>query len=1712
MLMEHRTEDSHGSTVVKKSRSLDLQSLYVQKPQVDADKRTGLKRKRGPEYGSVAKKKSKKEVLLNSLSSSGRKSTKSLGELGGGGLASGTSGSCKLEPESSPKWSSNSVLGGISLSLNDNIVRVPKRRRDLVRRKKVDVNLELKQEESSSGKSRIDLEAKSSESAGEPIASAVKSVEGAVNSLESAAELNGNSDFDGNQGAKAESNCDVHTNVKQRQCFNGHEENRAKGLFVLQDLKKEGAFSSVYNSDFPSKKARRCKKKGTEHHGSVKDAKPAFDDAVRNGVDSQEEDEENLEANAARMLSSRFDPSCTGFCSSSKSSNSASANGWPFLVSSSNDFICPLSNSQSVLDAGSGDAAAARVLRPRDQHNRKGHFRKRRHFYEVLFGDFNAFWALNRRIKVFWPLDQNWYFGHVIGYDPDRKLHHIKYDDREEEWIDLQHERFKLLLFPSEVPSNVRIKNGTKGDKGATKGKCVGAVEGDDHVNTFMDSEPISSWLARSTRRGKSTPADTAKKLKTSRQCTTSQPSVSDGKDGITRCLSASSLDCNGYKLVSSYASPGVLCHTSIDRASLIEKSSCPDEKKSPIVYFRRRFRRKEEGDTEASEGKSAQFCNDSLERRAVPCSVGSLEILADGAQSSVLDDSSLLWLGNEGLSQSTHGTVLLRLFLSASYKKLFLSELPFIPWYSFGMENSRLFHAILMFHHGSLVAVWPNVHLEMIFVDNIAGLRFILFEGCLRRALACIFLILSVFHQHSDPWQHGYQQLPATSIRFKFSLLLDSKKGIVSEFYYFIEVGNTKWLNLDCKLKSYCLLFKQLVPSECTYDNIKGLLSCCGVWPHTSWGTFSETDVGEIFSQRRRRISDGQSGRSVGMMLHAFTSKNDEKTSTGYEKTSRLPPFALLFSAAPTFFLNLHLGLLMERTIPCVHFEGEGSSCLTQHLKTAGSLNLGCSPVLANSSTSCSLGSNLGAFSRDSSESEQVSLSCSISDIENDDISTGQDGDEVIAQLLNHRSHYEESLIVNVIQEEMAEASETDVQQSILQQTSDSNHPSLSAKGKTGSCPINGTTVEILPFDPPETTVGCSRLNGQHSSELAWNVTDGVTFSPEANGSITWHGDGIASSGSFFMGSMLDVLPDSKAGFIHNGFGNGPKKPRTHVSYSLPSGNYDTSPTNSAQHSKGFSLKRIRRASEKLTSDATKSCETDMLSCDANLLVTAPDRGWRECGARVVLELADHNEWRLVVKISGAAKYSYKAHHFIQPGSVNRYTHAMMWKGRKEWALEFPERTQWTLFKEMHEECYNRNMRAALVKNIPIPGVRLIERGEENGVEIPFVRAALKYFQQVETDVDMAMNLSHVLYDMDSDDERWISDARSSDLILSHVSDEMFEKVMDMLEKVAYAQQRELFSLEELEELLVGVGPSEVIKIIYEHWREKRRKKGLPLIRHFQPPLWEKYQREMKEWELAMIKSNASLSSGCHEKATPIEKPTMFAFCLKPRGLEVPNKGSKQRSQKKLSISVPNSYIPEDLDHLYSYGRRLNGYSFGDEKFVYASRNYGSSVSSPVLHASTRMYSPRDAGAMGYLLLNGDVSEKTYYPKHYRNKSKKMGSFFSANTPPVSPLYNQRIMNKRNGVYGWNVNIPDWHSPMPYQLEGPQLPYIEQLDDSDIDEFRLRDAASAAQHAINMAKLKREKAQRLLYRADLAIHKAVVALMTAEAIKAASEEPNNDV
>lgn len=186
-----------------------------------------------------------------------------------------------------------------------------------------------------------------------------------------------------------------------------------------------------------------------------------------------------------------------------------------------------------------------------------------------------------------------------------------------------------------------------------------------------------------------------------------------------------------------------------------------------------------------------------------------------------------------------------------------------------------------------------------------------------------------------------------------------------------------------------------------------------------------------------------------------------------------------------------------------------------------------------------------------------------------------------------------------------------------------------------------------------------------------------------------------------------------------------------------------------------------------------------------------------------------------------------------------------------------------------------------------------------------------------------------------------------------------------------------------------------------------------------------------------------------------------------------------------------------------------MNGFAFGDEKVAYPGHSYEYLDDSPLAPTSPRVFLPRDVGGM---LMIDDGLDRNPFHKLQRSKSRKQGTIVSPNDSQM--MYSHRMVGHRNGVHRngvhrWNMGFSE--SSRQNYLEGSQRLLFEQLDSSDLDEFKLRDASGAAQHALNMAKLKREKAQRLLYRADLAIHKAVVALMTAEAIKASTEDSNDD-
>ncbi|XP_024005910.1 uncharacterized protein LOC18029662 [Eutrema salsugineum] len=1534
--MENRLGNSNGVGISKKSRSLDLKTLYKSSISKDSVNKS-FKRKNRPGNDDDRLKQDKKTRKVVSLSSF--KKVDSENEKILDKACNGTTILDNLEDSNvglDEKLCDSSGLQGISVGLAGSMIYVPRRRRDFVGRSRFENG--LVQKSAGESDSQEELLDKLPKETGEESS--------AQDQLTKAEEKDSDKEI-------KESNSAV-----QLQLEDGHSNQ--------SPVKDDQLVVKQTHSN------RRKRKTPASNRRVGKEAKSSGDTPGRISKVSREDDEENLEANAARMLSSRFDPNCTQFPSNPVTPGSPSASR-----------LHPLSSGKSSVNPRSelfsskcgSDDTDDRMLRPRRKHDGKGKVRRRRHFYEVLFSDVDSQWLLNKKIKVFWPLDQIWYHGFVDGYDGDKNRHHVKYDDRDEEWINLQGERFKILLFPTEVPGKNQRKRRSSGSKSTLKirGNDTSSKDEekqkleDDSCMGDMESEPIIKWLARSMHRDKSSTLKAVKKRKKSEIVTSGETVKMNGdvfRDTVGQYTDRSAGSLPSCELPGPSGNEYLL--ESSGKGSIY-----------PIVYYRRRLHTAKKGIYKGSGDSNVEQLH--VSKSPDP----DVEFLP-------FEDSGLLelycpWNDTEKLelSVSLQAVSLMNYFLMAD-----------VDWLS---------RIALLLHHGTLVSLWPRVCLEMIFLNNQDGLRYLIFEGCLMEVVQLVFRILTVV-DHSN--KQGVQgagtdlQLPVFSIGLQVSSIPGFQRQFAFQVFTFHEVKHSKWSYLEQNVRRHSLLVKQVSTSECTPDNMKVLQ--------------------KVMQKRSRH------GISSRLVSRGSSSIKVWPTSTCDQKQSMIP-FALPFAARPpTLLFNLHLEMVRELGHDSAEYLGTDSDLV---------IDGGC---------------EMGHMADCTNKHSEPSLR-----------SRGQNNGPTITSTRGEETQESKDLHTPTQRQQLGSSSENCLSSS----SSVVRHRQETRSNVSG----NGISIEVPVSDHCED--GPPQL-----SNLALNI-QGSTSSPKATAPRSmWN-----RSKSSLIGHLSNGWSDSKGDFLHTNLGNGPKKRRTQVSYSLPSGGSDS--RNKSSLHKGLPNKRIRRSAADVSRGLQKDLESSF--CDANVLVTLGDRGWREYGAQVFLEPFDNNEWKLAVKLSGTTKYSHRAHQFLQPGSTNRFTHAMMWKGGKDWTLEFPDRGQWSLFKEMHEECYNRNTRAALVRNIPIPGIRMIEKENFDGTETEFIRSSSKYFRQTETDVEMALDPSRVLYDMDSDDEQCLmrlrecSDAENSGSC--EITEDMFEKAMDMFEKASYVKQRDNFTLIEIQELIAGVGSLEAMETIYELWKTKRQRKGMPLIRHLQPPLWEKYQRDLKNWELVMSKANTQISYGSQKKESPIEKPAMFAFCFKPRGLEVKHRGTKHRSQKKLSVYTQHSTALGDYDvYNSSAGRRSVGFASGDERFLYSNHSYEQVDEFPMHPVFPGTYSPRDLG-MGYFSNGGNG-----YHRNHQNKF-------------------QRINGKRNMSERWNAGYSESPSTnlLCYSNGSQRLDPEELHNSTDIDEYKLRDAAGAARRACALAKLKRERADRLRHRADLAIQKAAAALMCAEAVKA---------
>lgn len=795
--MEDRVESPEILKTSEKSRSLDLQIASAEKSVAPNGARESrvLKRKSCPtkknqesSFERVKRRKGRKEVSLSSFEDATKKSR---GNLDSRSPDSNNSG-LKLNGfplfEKSPvekkrnkdettfreqNLQSLSNLNDISHPLDDNVIVIPKRPRGFSGPKKFQGNYVGKH--------------------------TVNSVRRRVNSRQATLSSKNGAEF-------SKSKLIVDSGKRKR---------------ILDKLKgnSSGGTTSV------PKRARRNRQKiqkyeGEKHTQGVK--RPLVEDSVNFLENLQEDDEENLEQNAARMLSSRFDPSCTGFSGRGVALNSQSADGLSFSPLFDGEF------KSLGEDALVGSENAGRVLRPRNQRKQKGLVkRQRRHFYEVCYMDMNPYRVVNQRIKVFWPLDQTWYFGIVKGYDPVHELHHVKYDDRDEEWINLQSERFKLLLLPDEVRGKSCPEKPGREGKRLDEDADANFVD-ENCTGNFMDSEPIISWLSRSTHRVKSSPHAFIKKQKQSRLLESfPQPTFSDNSAEMpSGWIDVGPSSSGTGKLFMSSVVPDRSVVREVAEKSLVESGACSSDRNMPLVYFRRRFRNRCQGLGNVLEKSACRSADGSVSLLAsVIDRVGPMDEFDIALQYSSVKDlrlveyNSLTALENL-ISKLPVCSTKLEVRLKLSLPQLRVIDL------AFGAESFWLYNMLLLFKYGTLTTVWPSVRVEMLFVDNIVGLRFMLFEGCLKQAVAFLCYIMEVFYRPKDHCLFEDFQLPVTSIRFKLLNFQDIGRQLEFIFYNFLELKSSKWLQLDNKLKHHCIVTKELPLAECTYANIKTLKS----------------------------------------------------------------------------------------------------------------------------------------------------------------------------------------------------------------------------------------------------------------------------------------------------------------------------------------------------------------------------------------------------------------------------------------------------------------------------------------------------------------------------------------------------------------------------------------------------------------------------------------------------------------------------------------------------------------------------------------------------------------------------------------------------------------------------------------------------------------------------------------------------------------------
>ncbi|XP_076902665.1 uncharacterized protein LOC143557491 [Bidens hawaiensis] len=262
------------------------------------------------------------------------------------------------------------------------------------------------------------------------------------------------------------------------------------------------------------------------------------------------------------------------------------------------------------------------------------------------------------------------------------------------------------------------------------------------------------------------------------------------------------------------------------------------------------------------------------------------------------------------------------------------------------------------------------------------------------------------------------------------------------------------------------------------------------------------------------------------------------------------------------------------------------------------------------------------------------------------------------------------------------------------------------------------------------------------------------------------------------------------------------------------------TSAPNFPINSKPVISKPIQKASLKELKEVTENI--DSASCNASILVIESDRGYREVGAVVTMEMVGPNQWFLVVKRNGFERFHIDALNVMRPCFCNRITLAIIWASSDEsWRLEFPNRQDWFIFKELYRECSERTVpvQSSLASIIPVPRVKKVsEYADEKFV--PFKMPDL-YLSTRGDEVSRTLEKIDPVYDMDSDDDEWLNnfnDGRDT-----RVDEDVFEKIIDAFEKGVYCCPDDYSDVTMVVDRCLSLASKDVLESVYGYWIAKR-------------------------------------------------------------------------------------------------------------------------------------------------------------------------------------------------------------------------------------------------------------------------------------------------